>query len=114
MRLIEQRGAQDAARLAAWRLSAAAEANFLKIRVYTEVHFGEAGTLHYQALLAAGLRELGTDPERRGSAARPELGEALRSYHLRHVQDSRVRGPRQLLLYRVVRPELSGPDVIGI
>ena len=52
---------------------------------------------------------------RPGTIRRPELGEEVRSYHLRHSRDRAatpygiVRRPRHLLLYRVI-----SADVIGV
>ena len=62
----------------------------------------------------AGLEDIAACPERRGSSGRMELGQGVRSYHLRHSRDrarieqGRVCRPRYLLLYRISRPDLIG------
>jgi toxin ParE1/3/4 len=97
-----------------YRLSAAAEADIVELLVYTQERFGDVARQRYEALLVAALRDIAADPHRPGSVARPELGRAVRSYHLRHSRghartpDGLVRRPRHLLLYRTVRPDLIG------
>jgi toxin ParE1/3/4 len=98
-----------------YRLSAAAEEDIIQLLAYTQDRFGEIARRRYEALLAAGLRDIASDPERPGSVARSELGPGVRSYHLRlsrgraRTPDGLVRQPRHFLLYRVARP-----DVIGV
>jgi len=100
--------------LAKVRLSATAEDDITRLLAYTEDQFGATARRRYEALLVTGLRDLSLDPLRPGSIARPELGHAVRSYHLRHSRDRArtpdglVRRPRHLLLYRVTRPDLIG------
>jgi toxin ParE1/3/4 len=95
-----------------YRLSAAAEEDIIHLLTYTHERFGEIARRRYEALLVAGLRDIASDPERPGSVARPELGQAVRSYHLRHSGErsrialGRVHRPRHLLLYRVAHPGL--------
>lgn len=90
-----------------YRLSAAAQADVTDILAWTHERFGEAARLRYESLIVAALRDVATQPERPGSIARPELGGAVRSWHLRlsrdHVvtADRVVRRPRHFLLYRV-------------
>jgi toxin ParE1/3/4 len=97
-----------------YRLSAAAEADIIDILAYTQERFGELARQRYETLLVAALRDIAADPQRLGSVARPELGLAVRSYHLSHSRgrartpDGLVRRPRHLLLYRTVRPDMIG------
>lgn len=82
--------------------------------VWTEDRFGRVARRRCQALLTTALRDVASDPERPGSTARPELGPAIRSYHLRHSRkrtsapEGIVRTPRHLLLYRMVMPGTVG------
>lgn len=98
----------------AYRLSATAEEDIIQLLVYTQERFGEVARQRYEALLLASLRDIAADPERPGSVDRPEFGDTVRSYHLRHSRDhgrtarGRVHRPRHLLLYRVARPGLIG------
>jgi toxin ParE1/3/4 len=99
--------------LALVRLSELAEDDIVAILARTEEAFGEAARLRYERLLAICLRDLAIDPLCRGSSARPEIGDGVRAYHLRHGRarlpnSSRVRRPRHFLLYRVLAPELVG------
>lgn len=95
-----------------YRLSAAAQADILHLLMHTERNFGPAARRRYQALVIAALRAIAAEADRTGSIDRPELGEGVRSYHLRHSRDSAqtrdgiVRRPRHLLLYRCSRPAL--------
>lgn len=90
-----------------YRISAAAQADVITILAWTQEQFGEAARLRYESLIVAALRDVATQPDRPGSAERPELGVGVRSWHLRlsrdHV-DARadvVRRPRHFLIYRV-------------
>lgn len=81
---------------------------------WTENRFGPVARRRYQSLLVTALRDIASDPERPGSTARPELGPAVRSYHLRHSRkranapEGIVRTPRHLLLYRTVTSGVVG------
>ena len=87
--------------MARLRLSAMAQADIVNLLTWTTERFGGPARERYERLLSAALAELLADPERIGSAARPELGSGVRSYHLRHCRTSaRVARPRHLILYR--------------
>ena len=94
----------------AYRISATAAQDNVQLLAYTQDRFGEIARWRYAALLVAALRDIASDPERRGSVARPELGTGIRSYHLRHssrrarTPDGLVRHPRHFLLYRMAGP----------
>jgi len=67
-------------------------------------HFGEQAALRYEALILQAMRDIATDPERPGSAARPDLMlPDVRTYHLSfsrmRASEPRVRTPRHLLIY---------------
>ncbi|PBB19562.1 type II toxin-antitoxin system RelE/ParE family toxin [Mesorhizobium sp. WSM4313] len=97
-----------------YRLSAAAKEDIVQILAYTEVNFGEIARVRYEGLLIAALRDIAADPERVGSIARADLGNNIRSYHLRYSRDRArtehgiVLRPRHFLLYRMTL------EVIGI
>lgn len=86
----------------------------MQILAYTQERFGIAARRRYEALLAAALCAVATEPERAGSVARPEFGAGVRSFHLRHCRrqartvDGSVQRPRHVLLYRAIRPDLIG------
>lgn len=90
-----------------YRLSAAAQADVLDILGWTSAQFGEVARQRYESLIVAALRDLASQPDRPGSAARPELGEGVRSWHLRlsrnHVKAGAgiVERPRHFLVYRL-------------
>lgn len=97
-----------------FRLSVMARADIVEILARTQERFGAQARLRYERLLVVGLRDVAAEPHRVGSMGRPELGQDVRSYHLRHSRD-RVRHengvvhrPRHFLLYRAVRPDLIG------
>jgi toxin ParE1/3/4 len=97
-----------------YRLAAAAEEDIIHLLAYIHDRFGEIARQRYEALLVAGLRDIASDPERPDSVARPDLGHAVHSYHLRHSAErarttlGRVHRPRHLLLYRLAHPGLIG------
>lgn len=95
------------------RISLLARADIVDILIYTRETFGPQARLRYEQLIATALRDLADEPDRRGSLARPEFGETIRSYHLRFSRDrtggsSLVRRPRHIVLYRIIRPGLVG------
>ena len=101
--------------MAHYRLSAPARQDLLDILERTEAVFGTAARERYEALLFTALADIAADPVRPGSRPRPELGERIRTYALRHSRERArlpsgvVRTPRHVVLYRS-----SAPDVIGI
>lgn len=100
--------------MAVFRLAASAESDIAELLAYTAANFGEIARVRYEWLLIAALRDIADDPMRIGSIARAELGDNVRSYHLRHSRDRArtdhgiVQRPRHLLLYH------AAPDVIGV
>ena len=67
--------------------------------------FGERAARRYDALIKQALKDVGSDPERPGSKARPEIMiEGARTYHLEfsrtRASGARVNKPRYFLLYR--------------
>ena len=91
-----------------YRLSEAAETDIIDILVWSEAQFGEPARRRYQRLILTGLTDIATDPARPGSVERPELGDGVRSWHLRDSRD-RARGvegvvqrPRHFIIYRSV------------
>jgi toxin ParE1/3/4 len=68
-------------------------------------HFGEQAALRYEDLILQAMRDVAADPERPGTATRPDLMvEGARTFHLSfsrvRTSEPRVRTPRHLLLYR--------------
>lgn len=90
-----------------YRLSTAAQADFVDVLTWTNERFGEAARKRYEALLVVALRDISAQPSRTGSIERPELGEGVRSWHLRLSREhartatSIVRTPRHFLIYRI-------------
>lgn len=90
------------------RLAAAARADIVDILEYSEAQFGLAARQRYEHLVATALRDIAEEPERPGSAPRPELGGDIRSWHLRLSRDrakadgGTVRQPRHMILYTVI------------
>jgi toxin ParE1/3/4 len=88
--------------MARLRLSAMAQADITNLLSWTEERYGERARTRYEHLLSTTLRDLAADPLRIGAVARPELGQDVRSYHLRHSRKSAgVARPRHLVLYRM-------------
>lgn len=99
----------------AYRLSAAAQDDLIEILAWTHERLGEAARERYAALVVAALRDISAQPDRAGSIERPELGEGVRSWHLRLSRERArmatgiVRRPRHFLVYRTE----DGVIVIG-
>jgi toxin ParE1/3/4 len=92
--------------MAGYRLSAAAQDDLLGLLAWTEAHHGTDARKRYQALIVIALRDIASRPDRVGSVQRPELGQGVRSWHLRMSRDrvaastGIVRRPRHFLVYR--------------
>lgn len=97
-----------------YRLSAAAQSDIIDILAWSQQQFGDETRKRYEALIVAALRDIATQPTRPGSIERPELGAAVRSWHLRlsceraPTDAGRVRHPRHFLIYR------NEPDVVVV
>lgn len=87
-----------------FRLALAARSDIVDILAYTEQNFGELARRRYERLVTTAIRDIAAEPERIGTVPRPELGEHVRTFHLRHSRDRAgiVVRPRHLLLYRLV------------
>jgi toxin ParE1/3/4 len=77
------------------------------ILAWTHDNFGPQTLKRYAWLSQAAIDAVATNPDLPGSAQRPEIATHCRTYHLIHSRNnagsrgSRVRKPRQFLLYRV-------------
>ena len=92
--------------MADFRLTEAAETDIVEILAWSEAQFGRDARIRYERLIVTGLLDIASEPFRAGSAGRPELGEGVRSWHLRGSRE-RARGdegvvqrPRHFLIYR--------------
>jgi toxin ParE1/3/4 len=100
--------------MVAYRISRSAQADIVDLLAWTESNFGEIARLRYEQLLAMGLRDIAADPGRINSISRPDLGQHVRSYHLRNSRERArtehgiVVRPRHFLLYRLARADLIG------
>jgi len=87
-------------------IAPAAAGDIESILAWTHEHFGERARLRYEALVIRALLDVAEKPDLPGSFARPEIADAVRSYHLfysrRHVkrEAGRVAHPRHFILYR--------------
>lgn len=88
-----------------YRVSHAARSDIIGILIWSQDQFGEQARQRYEQLITAGMRDIYADPIRPGSKARPELGDGIRSWHLRgsrtRTRSGVVRRPRHFLIYRV-------------
>lgn len=93
--------------MARYRLSGPAKADIVKLLAWTERQFGEDARVRYATLIAAALHDVSSQPDRAGNVHRPELGEGVRSWHLRLSRERArtatgiVRRPRHFLIYRI-------------
>lgn len=79
--------------------------DIIDILHWSEENFGQAARERYAALIATAVREVAAAPEGIGSTDRSELGESVRSWHLResrhHASGPMVRRPRHVVFYAV-------------
>jgi toxin ParE1/3/4 len=89
------------------RLSAAAQFDIIGILVWSQEQFGDEARERYQALIVTALRDIAAQPDQPGSIERPELGAAVRTWHLSLSRERArkptgiVRYPRHFLIYRM-------------
>lgn len=94
------------------RLSALAKGDIENTLVHSHATFGESARQRYEALIAAALNDIATNPDRVGVKQRAELGPNVRTYHLFHsrergrTEDGIVREPRNMLLFRLIEPNI--------
>lgn len=98
--------------MAQYRFSAAAQADLVDILEWSQEHYGASARTRYQALIARAVRDIAAQPHRAGSAQRSELGEGVRSWHLRLSRERArtaigiVQRPRHFLVYRIQDEQL--------
>jgi toxin ParE1/3/4 len=86
-------------------LAPAARQDVREVLRWSEQEFGELVAARYRALIKQAVRDIGDDPLRPGSKARPEIMiKGARTYHLsfsrNRVAGPGVKEPRHFLLYR--------------
>ena len=96
------------------RLSRAAETDIIDILVWSQSRFGDAARQRYERLIVAALSDIASDPLRPGSFLRSELGDGVRSWHLRVSRQRAapagtvVARPRHFIVYR------QDPDLVVV
>jgi toxin ParE1/3/4 len=91
---------------APYHLTQAAEVDIVEILAWSHNQFGERARRRYEHLIVTALFDIAAAPTRPGTIDRPELGEGVRSWHLRHSRararntDGIVHRPRHFLIYR--------------
>ncbi len=89
-----------------YQLSTSAQSDIIGILAWTHEQFGVEARKRYETLIVAALRDIAAQPDRVGNVKRPELGAAVRSWHLRlsreraRTETGVVRNPRHFLIYR--------------
>lgn len=90
--------------MTSYRLSQLARSDIVEILFRSADRYGLDARDRYQALLATAINDIASGPTQPGSKPRPELGEGVRSWHLRLSRDrspvGRVQEPRHFLIYR--------------
>ena len=96
----------------AWavRLSAAAEADYLKILQWTVDNFGAAQARVYAETLASALKMLAVGPDILGVKERPEIGENIRTLHVAR----NGRKGRHFIMFRVNGVGINQIDVLRL
>lgn len=87
------------------RLSHAARTDIVNILAWSQANFGDDARHRYEALIAAGIRQVVKAPGGPGVRERPELGPGVQSWHLRQSKhdgprEMLVRHPRHVLIFR--------------
>jgi toxin ParE1/3/4 len=92
-------------------LAARAEQDIDDLLTYTVEKFGSSASNRYATLISVSVVDVATAPLRAESVDRSELGDGLRSLHLRHSRGqalqhgASVKHPRHVLFYRLTTAE---------
>jgi toxin ParE1/3/4 len=90
------------------KLGVEAEADIDDILEWSFSHFGESVSDGYRALVLATLAHIARDPELPGSHERNDLGQGMRTVHLRTCRNEvspaerRIASPRHFMIYRKI------------
>ena len=84
------------------RISGPARRDIAAALTWSEANFGGPARDRYQAVIRQALANIATGMAK-AAVLRPELGEGLQLYHLRHARGSPadVRQPRHLIAFRI-------------
>jgi len=89
------------------KITRRARREITRILVHSEAEFGRDARDRYEILIFTAIADVGINPNRPGSRARPELGRDALSWHLRLSRERArtdtgiVNDPRHLIFYRV-------------
>lgn len=90
--------------MARYRLTHAAQADIVSVLAWSHNQFGEEARKRYEALITTAIRDAATRSDDVGRMVRPELGDAVFSWHLAQSRTrslgGRVHRPRHLLICR--------------
>ena len=87
-------------------IAPAAAADIESILAWSHQHSGVDARLRYEALIVQSILDVADRPDRIGTHKRPEIADAVRTYHLDHSRRrvppgmGRVSEPRHFLLFR--------------
>jgi toxin ParE1/3/4 len=90
--------------MSAYKLSKAAEDDFVRIMRTSLRDFGQPASIRYKELMSQAMRQVAQNPEQHGSRA---FEKGVRLYHLRHLTKQAsadgiiVRKPRHFIAYRM-------------
>lgn len=86
------------------RLTQEAETDIAGIAAWSRAQFGDGARRRYVALIAAAILDVASNPDRVGHSPRPELGDEIRTWHIRlsrrRSTTGTVRQPRHVLVHR--------------
>ena len=91
--------------MAAYRLTQPARSDIVRVLSWSEHQFVIQAPIRYRALIGAAINDIVAEPTRVGSKERPELGDGVRTWHLRLSRDRStaepVHQPRHFLIYKL-------------
>ncbi len=90
--------------MARYRLSEPAKAGIAAILGRSEDLHGKEGRIRYRACFTAAMRRVAADPAGLSTVDRSELVPGVRSFHIRHSDESRetpVANPVHVIFYRI-------------
>jgi toxin ParE1/3/4 len=94
------------------RITAPAGRDIAAALRWSTERFGVSGRRRYEILIATALRDIAQGSHRPAATERPDLGQGVQVYHLRHSRDRArtadgvVRTPRHFIVFRSTLPDV--------
>jgi toxin ParE1/3/4 len=88
--------------VARYRISGRARDDIARALEMSQERWGQVAMTRYRSLLTSAIRTIAARSEHPAARRRPDLGDGVRSYHVRHARGGRgVKAPVHVVYHRV-------------